>query len=303
MPHTVLIAGGSGIVGSRLTQLLVDKGYAVNWLSHSGKENAVAKVFEWDVAKAYIDVNAFNDVESVIALNGCGIVDKRWTAARKKEIVDSRVNGILLLHQTIQQKNLPVKNFISASATGAYGLQSRNDVTEKDAFSTHDFISETCMSWEEANLNATTQLRKVALRLGIVFSTKGGALFEMLRSFNFFTGVTFGNGNMFTPWVHIDDVCNAFIFALENDSMNGAYNCVSPEVATNHSIIKNLMALKTAFVCMPVPEFALKLLLQDRAQLLLQSIKVKPDKLIHAGFQFSFADLSLALNDLIKNEK
>ncbi|MBK8847786.1 MAG: TIGR01777 family protein [Bacteroidetes bacterium] len=275
----------------------------MHWLSHTGKSFPDVKVFEWNVTKRQIEENAFENVNTVIALNGCGIVDKRWTDQRKKEIIDSRVDGIKLLHAYIQKKNIPVKNFISTSATGAYGIKSRNEVSEQDAFTSGDFLSDSCRMWEDANLNATTQLRKVALRLGIVFTTKGGALYEMLRTFNLFTGVTFDNGNMQTPWVHIDDVCNAFIFAIENENMIGPYNCVSPETATNKTIIKNLMALKTSFFCIPAPAVALKLILQERALLLLQSLVVKPDKLINAGFRFSFADLSVALRDLIKNEK
>ena len=235
---TVLITGGTGLVGSRLTELLLARNYHVIVLSRSKKETSTPNLSYaiWNVEEQTIDASVFTKTDYIVHLAGAGVADKRWSVSRKKEILDSRIQSSALLVKALQQNSNKVQAVISSSAIGWYGpdpsLHS-NGFEEVDApFS--DYLGNTCKLWEESIEPITQQnIRLVKLRTGIVLSTKGGALKEFLNPIKMGIAAILGNGKQIISWIHIDDLCNQFIYAIEHENMQGSYNAVAPNPVNN----------------------------------------------------------------------
>ncbi len=294
----ILIAGGTGLVGSRLIQMLHQKGYVVNILTRSpkGRENH----FAWDIKSKTINVKAFDQVKHVINLAGAGIADKLWTKARKKLIIDSRVQSNLLLIEKIERHKVPISSYTSASAVGIYGDQGDQWLTENHVGNPEDFMVDTCIKWENTlNHPALNSIRKVRIRIGLVLAKHGGVMPKLLTSFHAGFGSYFGNGKQYYPWIHIDDLCRIFIKAIEDDSLQGAYNGVAPNPHTNKDLIKGIGEQLGKKWMVPVPSLALKAGMGEMSSVVLNSHRVSADKIISAGFDFQFADLSSALKDLL----
>jgi len=300
---TVLIGGGTGLVGNRLSQLLREKNYKVRHLSRKSDLNADFPAYKWDLKNGTIEAAALKDVDYIINLAGAGIADKRWTKARKKLIIDSRTQTTELLRKHIESGKMKPKAFISASAVGYYGNQG-DKLMGEDAKPGSGFLSESVRLWEDAvKLVESTGLRTVYLRVGIVLSTKGGAMPELMKTFPLGVGAYFGSGKGYYSWVHIDDVAKSFIYAMENEGMQGIYNSVSP----NPSQVKPLvMKMKEAYgrpvLVMPAPEFGIKLAFGELSHTVLDSTRVSSQKIQEAGFEFEFPDLLPALKDIMARE-
>lgn len=296
---TVLIGGGSGLVGSHLSQMLSDKGYTVWHLSRSPGADDRYRTFAWDTQQDYIDQAAVDGADFVINLAGAGIADKRWTEQRKQLIIDSRVQTTQLLHRAIKQSPTPPTTYISASAAGYYGDRGEEVLTETDPPGT-GFLSRSCIAWEKAASQVSgPNLRNVIIRIGIVLSTEGGALPKMTMPVNFFAGVYFGNGRQWMPWIHIDDLCRIFIYAVEEEKMTGIYNGVGPNPARNHDLVEAVAEVKDKPVLMlPAPAFALKLAMGEMSHVVLDSTRAASDKLAGAGFSFQYPQLQAALKAL-----
>lgn len=292
------------MVGRRLTTMLINKGYEVAWLSRNATHTKDVKVFEWNVDNKTIDDNAFENVFAIVSLAGCGIADKAWTNARKKEIVESRTHANQLLIETCLRLKIMPQVFVGASAIGAYGLNAEKIQTEELAFANDDFLSATCKAWEQSSLLFESQnIRTVILRIGIVLSTHGGAMKEMLKPLQLMTGVKFGDGNMVTSWIHIDDISNMFLFAIENQSMNGVYNGVAPEPVKNVTLVKTMATYRPIIAIVSAPLQLLKLMLGERAAMVMQNLNVSCKKITDAGYRFLYPDLTVAVNDILKNKK
>lgn len=299
--ETVLIAGGTGLIGQRLSMLLTDKGYRVIHLSRSKKPKAKFERFVWDVKGQTIEEAAVAQADYVINLAGAGIVGARWTDARKKVIIDSRVDSAALLISAIAKQEKKPKAYIASSAIGFYGNTGEELVSEtKNAG--EGFLSVSCKAWEDASWQAKEQdLRTVIFRTGIVLSTKGGALQKMLISFNFLIGAYFANGQQWYSWIHMDDLCEMYIRAIEDASMNGIYNAVAPEPVRNKELIRQIgKALKRPALLLPTPAFILRLVMGEMADTILYSQKVSAVKIQKEGFEFKFPQLLDALSDLFK---
>ncbi|MCH2043089.1 MAG: TIGR01777 family oxidoreductase [Saprospiraceae bacterium] len=298
---TILITGGTGLIGQRLSQKLKEKGYQVRHLSRRANPNATFPAYQWDLSKNHVDPKAFEGVDSIVHLAGAGVVDKRWTTARKKEIEASRVNGIKLLYQYLSQKEHTVKSFVGASAIGFYGdTADRINTTETEAGK--DFLSEICVRWEKASLAMEQlDLRTSLIRIGIVLSTKGGALEKMLPSYKVRIGAYFGDGEQYYSWIHINDLCKIFVEAIENENMQGIYNGVAPEAVSNKHLAKTIAkAMDKKALVMPVPAFALRLAMGEMAVAILDSTRVQPNRLLENKFVFDHPDLEQALRDLLE---
>jgi uncharacterized protein (TIGR01777 family) len=321
---TVLITGGTGTVGKRLTQLLIEKGYDVNILSRSHSKpihginkdredtialenNAHGKLayYKWDLANQYIDPAAIGSADFIVHLAGAGVADKRWTEARKKEIANSRTQSSALIVSALKENPNHVKAVISASAIGWYGPDGSNTTAKKFVetdLHCHDFLGETCRVWE-ASIEPVTQLNKrlVILRTGIVLSNEGGALVEFKKPLLFKTAAILGNGKQIISWIHIDDLCNQYIYAIENQAMNGVYNAVAPIPVTN-AILTKALARKVCgsfFITMKVPAFILKIMLGEMSIEILKSTTVSSNKIETAGFHFKFPDINKAVDELV----
>lgn len=300
---TVLIAGGSGLIGSRLSELLAEKGYEVTHLSRRKKTTSKYRVYQWDVNQQTIEEEAVQEADYIINLAGAGIVDKRWTARRKQLIIESRTKGNELLRNTLDKLQKKPNAFIASSAIGYYGNTGDRTVDESSDPTGEGFLSTSCMEWERSITPLfETDIRTVLIRIGIVLSTQGGALEKMLISFNFLSGAYFADGKQWYSWIHIDDLCNMFIQAIEQDSMQGIYNGVAPNPARNADLIKAVgKAKKLPFVLLPAPAFALRFVMGEMADTILSSAKIST-KVEETGFVFQYPTLNKALPDLLKRK-
>lgn len=298
MSKKILITGASGLVGSQLTEMLLQKGYQV---VHVGRTKRAGKVpaFVWDVTKQEFDIESLNGVDTIINLAGAGVADKRWTDSRKRELLESRTKSLELLHKTLSTNNHQVTAVISASAIGYYGFVG-DDVFTEDSKSGTDFLATLTQQWEaEADKLNTLNIRVVKLRIGIVLSDKGGALIEMAKPVRMFVGSPLGSGKQFLSWIHIDDLCNMFIKAVTNEKLQGAYNAVSGDWVTNKEMTLAIGKVLNRPVWLPnVPAFVLKVMLGEMANLVLQGSKVSADKIKQTGFNFTYTKLDDALQNL-----
>lgn len=302
MQEKVLIAGGTGLIGSRLSILLEEKGYQVIHLSRREKKEARFPAYAWDLNAQTISSQALEGVQYIINLAGAD-AGKRWTARHKDAIIQSRVKSNQLLLNTIKEKQLPIKAYLAASAMGYYGNRGE-EIMDEQASPGEGFLSYSTQKWEKAIQESKVPgIRTVLLRIGLVLSTSGGVLTKLLIPFNFLVGVYFGNGKQWYSWIHIDDVCRMFIYALEQEKMEGIYNAVGKNLERNKTLTRKVgEALKRPFLLLPAPVFMLKLALGELSQAVLTSTRVSSEKIQQEGFQFNFEDLSEALADLFKRK-
>ena len=302
----VLIAGGTGLVGTRLSQLLNEKGYEVVHLSRKKDTSAKYLTYQWDTTKGSIEAGAFEGVTHIINMAGAGIADRLWTKARKKLLIESRTQTTALLAKYIAQLAQKPKVYVSAAAIGIYGDRGDETLTESSEIGKDGFMVKCCEEWEQAiqALANKTNVRTVTLRIGIVLSTKGGALPKMLLPLKFFTASYFGDGQQWYSWVHIDDVCNMFIKAMETDTMEGIYNATTPNPLTNKDLTKRMVkALGKRALVIPAPTATLRIGMGEMADVVLNSNKVLPQRLQKLGFSFQFPTFEEAVKDVVGNGK
>ena len=301
---TILIAGGTGLVGKHLSQLLHAAGHTVLHLSRKQDLGAKFPAYTWDLPKKTIEQEAVDRADFIINLAGTGVADQRWTPERKRLIIGSRVDSTLLLKAAIERRPTPLRAFISASAIGFYGSRGDQLLHEDDPMGKDSFLAESVAAWEKAvEKIAETGLRTVVLRIGVVLSTRGGALEKMLIPFRFFNAAYFGNGQQWMSWVHIDDICRMFIEAIENEQLSGIYNGVAPHPFRNRDLVVELKkALGKPAVLLPAPEFALRAVMGEMADVVFDSTRVSSKKIEAVGFNFNFPGLLPALKDLIRRK-
>jgi len=300
---SILITGGSGLVGSALTDLLLQKGYQVSHLGRSPSSGKV-KCYRWSVSEKYIDPKALEGVDAVIHLAGASVAEKRWTPQRKKEILESRTRSSELLFEALRNTPNKVKLVIGATAIGYYGLNTSDEWCQEDRGPGTDFLASVTKAWEEATLPiASLGKRLVQFRIGVVLTNRGGALMQMASPVKWGVGSPLGSGKQWVGWIHIDDLCRMFLFALENENIQGVYNAVAPNPVTNRELTKAIaVALHRPVWLPPVPEFALKIILGEMYEIVVSGARVSCDKIKAAGMQFSFSDAGLAVNNLLVNK-
>ena len=295
----ILITGGSGLIGTRLTELLLSKGYQVSCLGRTIKTQHV-KTFLWNIDEQRIEENAFLNVHTIIHLAGAGISDKRWTQKRKQEILESRTKSTRLLKDELNKRTHHIKNFISASAIGYYGFEDyEKEFVESDKPG-KDYTAKVTNEWEnEVDKIATLGLRVVKIRTGIVLSNQGGALTKLARPIKLMAGAPLGSGKQYLSWIHIDDLCNIYIKGIEDNSMEGAYNAAAPNPVTNKMFTQVLAKVLHKPLFLPnVPAFILKIILGELADFVLNGSKISSKNIQGRGFNFQFKTLESALRDL-----
>lgn len=296
----VLISGGSGLVGTRLTELLNEKGYQVAILStRKNFTHKNAEVYYWNIAKEEIEEGAFENTEHIIHLAGAGVADSRWTENRKKEIYDSRIDTTKLFYKYLSQMKHSVKTFLSTSAIGIYEKDS-GEILKEDTPPADNFLAKVCIDWEkEANEIENLGIRVAIIRTGIVLDLDGGAMKEMLKTAPVFLS-TLGNGKQIYSWIHIEDLCNMYIHALENQKVNGAYNGVAPNAVSQKAIMESIKKQKyTLAPIVPAPSFALKIALGEMSEVVLGSQHCSAEKIQSTGFEFQFDTIDKAIKDLL----
>lgn len=304
--RNILITGGTGLVGRQLTQLLKKNGYEVALLSRGKSRSSTEKTFHWDPVNQTIDKEAILWADAIVHLAGAGVADKRWTKAWKKEIADSRVLGTRLLATALKTiENHSVKTVVCASAIGIYGADTGPELLEEASSEGTDFLSVVTKNWEtEAEQVATLGIRTAILRIGIVLSPDGGALQKMAAPIKAGVGAVLGTGNQYISWIHVGDLCEMFLKALNDETMFGTFNAVAPNPVTNREFTLALANKLHKKIGLPaVPAFALKLLLGQMSEVLLGGNNVSCRKILETGFQFKYRTLDSVLNDSISLKK
>ncbi|MBW8049331.1 MAG: TIGR01777 family protein [Cytophagales bacterium] len=303
MNPTVLITGGTGLVGTRLTELLLEKGYEVCYLSRHKPDNPKVPTYLWRVEDQYIENDALSNTDHIIHLAGESIAESRWNRKRKKEIYDSRILSSKLLYEKLKTISNKVKAVISASAIGYYGDTGDQLITE-EAPVTNDFLGNLCRDWENAIHQVEgLNIRVVVLRIaGMALTRKGGGLPKMAQPIKYFIGAPLGSGRQYLSWIHLDDLCKMFIWALENDEIKGIYNAVAPEPVTNAQLTKAIAKKLHRPLLLPnIPKFVLKIILGEMGEVLVGGSKISSAKIQKKGFQFQYAVLDDALDNIMED--
>jgi uncharacterized protein (TIGR01777 family) len=305
----LLITGATGFIGNKLIETLFLKGYEdINILSRDHKKAKGSipfpiESFEWNFDKKTIDEDAFEGVDAIIHLAGENIADERWNSEKKEKILNSRVNSTQLLMETIKKLKYPPKKFITASAVGIYLDNGGKELNATSPIG-DSFLSNVCKELENLTLNHNVKaMKSYILRIGIVLGLEGGALKKMMTPFKNGLAGIIGDGNQYMSWIHIDDLVEQFIFILENEMKHNIYNGVSPRPVSNYIFTKALSKELSRPAIIPIPKFALKVLFGEMSQILLDSQKVIPTRLMDEGFQWKFRSLKDALGNLLFFEK
>ncbi len=297
---TVLISGGTGLIGKHLCRKLKEAGYTVGLLSRQSSHYSDFAVFSWVPEKNEIDQNAISSADYIIHLAGAGIGDKRWTKKRRQLISDSRIKTGELLFKKVQETGTKIKAFISASGIGYYGTITSDKIFTETDRPANDFLGEICRKWEQmADRFEESGIRTVKIRTGVVLTGKGGAVGRIIPIVRMGIGSALGNGQQYLPWIHIEDLSNIYIKAIEDTSLRGTYNAVAPDHITNKDFMRTLAkVLEKPFFFPDIPAIIMKLLFGKMSGILLNGSRISADKIISAGYKFEFPDIESALKNL-----
>lgn len=304
MAQKVLITGGSGLIGKRLTTLLLQKGYEVAHLSRKRIHTPSVKVFEWDVKNNYIEPGALENTDYLIHLAGAGVADERWSEDRKREIFSSRTDSIELIAKQLKILHVIPKAFVSASGSSYYGEDTGDIQHTEHSPPGNDFLSEVTIAWEKSADEVTALgVRTVKLRTGIVLSNKGGAVPKMAQPARLGFGAPLGSGKQWLSWIHIDDLCRIYIQAMENDHWQGTYNAIARPPATNEYFTRQICKALNKPQWLPnVPAFALRLVFGEMANVVLGSNYVINQRIQEeTDFIYQYPDLSEALKNVLRS--
>ena len=302
----VLITGGTGLIGTRLAEMLIDGGYEVALLSREPTKSNHFRSFRWDPRAGTIDEAAVPYADYIVNLAGASVSDGKWTDERKRDIMTSRLGGLALLHRELAKPGHHVQAVISASAIGLYGDAGDRLVDEETppALPTNDFLADVSHQWELAAAPiAALGIRTVVPRIGIVLSTEGGALPQIARPVKLGAGAALGSGRQYMSWIHLDDLCRLFIAMLDDEAWHGTYNAVAPNPVTNQEFTETLAQVLHRPLLLPkVPAFGLKLAMGEMSDIVLASQNVSARKVLAQGFRYEYPELRGALEALYRAE-
>lgn len=302
MAKNVLLTGGSGFIGSYLTKVLIDNGFSVSVLSRSDRKNTdLITFYKWDLEHNYIDEEAVLKADYIVHLAGEGIVEKSWTTKRKKALLESRIQPIDLIYAVLKKNNKLLDAFISASAVGIYGAVTNEEICTEESPAENDFLGITCQKWEAASDKITSLgIRTVKIRTGIVLGKKDGFLKKLSPGFKAGFGTILGTGKQYLPWIHVEDLCNIYLKAIQDEQINGVYNATVLDNTSNETLSKTLANLYGYTIWLPkIPAFVLRLFLGEMSQVVLNGQRVSSEKIKQRGFKFRFKNLKAALSDCL----
>ena len=301
--ETVCITGGTGLVGSSLMRILKLSAYRVLVLSREKSDDPDSILRYWDIEKGIIDPVAVENADHYVHLAGASVGEGRWTEQKKKEIRDSRINSTRLLYETIKKSKRKPKTFISASAIGVYGHDTGGILIDEDRVKPgDDFLATVTREWEE-EVNKINDLgvRVVILRIGLVLSYFGGAVPKFMKLSRMGLSSAIGSGEQYISWVHLDDLIDLIKYCIEYPGIKGTFNAVAPNPVTNKEFIKTVAHIMDKPSFLPnVPGFFLKIILGEKASLVLGGNRVSSKKITDAGFDFKFDKVEDALYNIIK---
>ncbi len=289
---TVLIAGGSGLIGKQLTKVLKERGYRVYKLSRNARKQGHV---QWNPRTKQVDEKCLSRIRVLINLAGANIGDKNWTTSRKQELIDSRVESTLFLSE-LASKMPKLVYYIGASGVNCYDVDQAKVFREEDDYGP-DFLSTLVRDWESASDHFQGICPYMKLRIAMVLSDRGGSLNAMKRPVFFGLGSPLGSGNQYHPWIHIDDLCRIILFGMDHQ-LEGTFNAVA-DCDTNRTMMKGIAKyMRRPFFLPAVPSGILKFFLGERSMLVLSDLRVSNDKIKQTGFEFKFDKLNKALKAL-----
>lgn len=301
---TIGITGGTGFTGKNIAKLLISKGYDVviftrNTIRRPSLPHLSYAV--WNPQTQEADYIALQKLDGIIHLAGEGVADKRWTAKRKKAILESRTLVTTFLVKLLQEHSPNCKVFIGASAIGYYGPDRDTAPFIENSLPYNDFLGSTCVQWEATSEPLKQTMRRVLLRNGIVLGNDGGAFpkFEQPTRFGIYPKL--GGGKQILSWIHIDDLAALYVYALEHEHMTGAYNAVAPSPVSQKLLMYTIAHIK-GFppLGIPVPAWLLKLVLGEMSIEVLKSATVSSAKTEASGFEFQYPTISKAVKQLLE---
>lgn len=298
----VLITGATGLIGTELVSLLLQNGISVNYLTTS-KKKIVNELnyngFYWSPEQGLIDENCLMGVDSIINLAGANIA-KRWTISYKQEIIESRLLSSALLFKALKNNPNQVKQIVTASGTSIYPNSDTIIYDENSTQVNDSFLGKVVVKWEESTDKfASLGLKVCKLRTGIVLSSKGGALVEILKTIKLGLGSAFGSGKQIQSWIHIHDIAALYLFAIKND-LEGVYNAVSPNPVTNQELTFTIAKVLKKPLFMPnIPKFVMKLMLGEMHELLFENRNLSAKKIEEKGFEFKYKTIDKALINIL----
>lgn len=298
MNKKIAIAGGTGLIGKKLAMRLHEMNYEIIIISRgvsANKFDIPVKFIGWDSQTFFEELEGLYGIVNLAGAN----IGQKWTSDYKQEIIQSRVVPTQKLAKLVNELNNPPKVFFSMSAVGFYGDTGDKVVTEESKAG-NNFLSLVCTRWESEAYKAKDKTRLVVGRTGIVLDKDGGALNKLLTSFKSYIGGALGSGKQWMPWIHIDDVVNMIIWAIENENLEGAFNIVSNNPVRMDDFAKTLGKVMNKPSFFRVPAFVIKALMGESSTIILDGNKVIPTKANELGYEFRFNNLENALKDLLK---
>ncbi|MBC3784987.1 TIGR01777 family oxidoreductase [Spirosoma utsteinense] len=310
MNQTVLITGGTGTIGRRLTQLLQQQGYQVSLLSRQvssatsagTQPDSSVSVYQWDIRKGHLDPQAIQTADHIIHLAGAGVADERWTDARKDEILTSRTESTELIAKALANNPHHVKSFIASSAIGYYGGDTGDRPLTETSSGGSDFLAQVTRAWERSEDQvAALGIRTVKMRTGVVLTMAGGALPKLAQPVRLGAGAPIGSGQQYISWIHLDDLCRLYIRALEDESWQGVYNAVAPGPVTNETLTRTIARVLNRPMLLPnIPNFAIKLMFGELAITVIGGNYVLNKRISEeTDFQYQHGELEYALRELL----
>ena len=304
---SVLITGGSGLIGRALSELLLAEGYKVFWLSRTKNLSAKFPSYSWDYTKREIDSEILEEVDIIVHLAGDSIGSGRWTETKKEQIMSSRIDSTVLLLETLRELDLKPDVFISASAVGIYGNKTTENIyEEKDKTVADDFLAQVCNEWEKAveQISKTLGSRTVMIRTSMVLSPESEAFKKMYLPTKFGLGASLGSGKQYMPWIHIQDLCRIYLKAIQDTTLNGAYNASSPQQLRNREFMNTLSRVLKKPKLLPfIPGFIIRMMMGEAAEMVLGGSRISSKKIQEKGFKFFYDNAEDAIRNCVEGIK
>ncbi|MBW8361291.1 MAG: TIGR01777 family oxidoreductase [Kaistella sp.] len=295
----ILITGGTGLVGKALVKKLRENQHKVRVLTRKKTDNP--DEFYWNLEEGFIEDKAFENLDSIIHLAGATISD-RWTEDYKKELFSSRIDTAHLLRTCCEKNGVRLKSFISASGINYYGTFTADAILDENSgIAHHDFLADLCEKWENsADEFSPIAERVVCLRTAMVLAKEGGAFPKLKKTVDFHLGAAVGSGTQWMNWIHLDDLVNMYVFAVENEQMEGKFNAVADEIPNNEVFMRTLADVSgKAFLPLKVPAFVMKLSFGEMSSIILEGTRASNQKIKSQGFDYTYSELRKAVENLV----
>ena len=295
----ILITGATGLIGKYLVRKLEKNRHEVVTLTR--KKTSKPNEFQWNPNENFIEDTAFVNIEAIIHLAGATIA-KRWTKEYKKELYSSRINAANLLKSYCEKHQIKLKSYISASGINYYGTFTSDEIlTENSPIKKLDFLAELSVDWEKSAFQfSEIAERVVCLRTAMVLAKEGGSFVPLKKLTDFNLASPVGKGKQWMNWIHIEDLANMYVEAIENPQYKGSYNAVADETVTNEAFMKSLAKKSHKFFLpLPVPELMMKLVLGEMSTIILDGSRASNEKIKSDVFIFKYSHLNAALDNLL----